>query len=106
MQQQAKVKMLFSGHELPATVWTNGERNRRPRIEFCTDYPDTEKGVAYLTASDANGTGITIWLQTPDDICEATLIVADSDKAIRKGLPPAPIYAAPAFIYDAREATR
>lgn len=47
-------------------VWNNGERNRQLSVYRpcpCGTCSSTRKGVGYLSYSDANGRGFTVWIE-------------------------------------------
>jgi len=60
--------------DLKVETWTDGERDRRPTIErACECGCQVENGVAYLSWSDANGNGFTVWLPNERAYAKALL---------------------------------
>ena len=47
-------------------IWNDGEKNRQLKVYLpcpCGTCSSTRQGVGYLSFSDANGHGFTVWIQ-------------------------------------------
>lgn len=70
--------LTLAGIHLRVDIWRNGERDRAPRVSRpCECGCENAKGVGYLTWSDAEGTGVTVWL--PDEVTYARAVLLADD---------------------------